>query len=118
MREDFLFWEQYLFLPDDLLFIEVNERDVLSQRGGLGNSHPGTRRYLEKVEEARPEYRALGNRESVRKTAIARSVIEDVHGWGGRFLKKDESGIFYCVMAEDDVLEKVKRALRPARRRT
>ena len=87
----------------------VTEWDVLSERGGRGNHHPGNIRYREKVREMKPEYE---NACKTRKTEIAEEIVEYVHSQhSGRFLKKDEDGHYY-VMTDLESRRKASQALR------
>lgn len=73
--------------PDIYMFVEYTDRDVLCQRGGLANDHPGNGKYLRARDELQLSYTKAGKAE---KTAISQRLVDQVHNWNGRFLRKDK----------------------------
>ena len=73
---------------EDKAPVEYTELDVLCQRGGLANHHPGNIRYLQEKDILQPTYLAASKNE---KTMISQQLVDIVHAWGGRFLRKDKT---------------------------
>jgi hypothetical protein len=92
--------------PEKIEFVQENTTDVLSQRGGRSNRNPGNINYLAARDRLCPQYR----RQEADKHSIAVALVQEVRGWGGRFLTKDSSG--WYEMHEEAVLIKAKQALR------
>lgn len=60
--------------------------DVLGGRGGNATHHPGNQRYLAAVRKRLVQYHSCS--EKTEKTKVSQQVVDEVHAWGGRFLKK------------------------------
>ena len=73
--------------PEIREYVEYTDEDVLCQRGGLANKHPGNLRYHGKKETLQPPYEAA---EKAGKGAVAQQLVDAVKAWGGRFLEKEE----------------------------
>uniref|UniRef100_A0A7S3L2K8 DUF6824 domain-containing protein n=1 Tax=Amphora coffeiformis TaxID=265554 RepID=A0A7S3L2K8_9STRA len=68
--------------------VEYTDLDVLCQRGGLANKHPGNHRYLTAKEALQDLYRQTPK---AGRTAVAQQLVDTVHAWGGRFLRHDHT---------------------------
>jgi hypothetical protein len=77
------------YTPKCPTYVEPADEDVICQRGGAGNKHPGNIRYLETKSHYQVEYQTA---EKSQVTAIAQRLVDEVNAWGGRFLKKDKLG--------------------------
>jgi hypothetical protein len=88
----------------------IREWDVLSGRGGKSNHHPGNKRFRQVVDEMKAKYRITNAKTD--KTALSKAIVDYVHGYGGRFLKQDESGGKYRVMTTMEARKKTSQALR------
>lgn len=76
------------------VYVNYTDRDVLCQRGGLANRHPGNHRYLAAKDAMQPIY--LATPKSGR-TAVAQDLVNQVYAWGGRFLRKDGKKGWYEI---------------------
>lgn len=74
--------------PEVKEYVQYNDKDVLFGRGGLINKHPGNNRYHREKKKLQAAYLKASKEE---KGAISKSLIDLVHAWGGRFLKRDDS---------------------------
>lgn len=85
--------------------------DVLSGRGGHSNNHTGNHSYLKLIKNLKPSYQYMTNNE---KYGCSKNIVQQVHDWGGRFLKKNESDQWFEV---DDAVarKKASQALREKR---
>lgn len=82
-------------IPENKVFVEFKDEDVLLGRGGLSNKHPGNKRYREEIENAKAVYRSASKDD---KTKWASLLVEYVEKYGGRFLEKDKAtGKWYIV---------------------
>lgn len=76
------------------VYVLLSDLDVGSARGAATNKHPGNIRYLKAKDRLQPEYLS----ESLpHRTDIAQKLVDEVHAWGGRFLKKDNIGGWYEI---------------------
>jgi len=83
-------------VPENKIFVQKSDLDVLFGRGGESNYHPGNKRYRLLVEENKPRYLSC---DKSQKTQVAQSVVDEIHGMGGRFLDKDkDSGNWYVAL--------------------
>ena len=64
----------------------ATDLDVLSGRGAMTNAHPGNIRYRKLIEDYKPEHAALTSKQ--KKCAFTVRVMEEIKGYGGRFLTK------------------------------
>ncbi|KAL7564140.1 hypothetical protein ACA910_021115 [Epithemia clementina (nom. ined.)] len=81
--------QRKVYEPEKRLYVEYTSDDVLCQRGGLANSHAGNRKFLSAKEELQSEYFATPK---LKRTLVSQKLVDDVHQWGGRFLRKDSFG--------------------------
>lgn len=72
--------------PERRIYVQYTDSDVLCQRGGLANKHPGNHRYLTAKDAMQPVYLATPK---AGRTAVAQRLVDQVRQWGGRFLKYD-----------------------------
>ena len=79
--------------PEDRDYIELTDDDVGLGRGGALNRHPGNLRFHQAKLELQPRYHQALKDE---RTVIAQGLVDRVHAWGGKFLKKDSHG-WYVV---------------------
>ena len=70
-------------------YVQYTDSDVLCQRGGLANKHKGNHQYLAAKEALQTVYQATPKSG---RTAVAQQLVDRVHAWGGRFLRKDAKG--------------------------
>jgi len=66
--------------------VVATDLDVLSGRGAMTNAHPGNIRYRQLIEDYKPEYAALTSKH--KKCAFTVRIMEEIKGYGGRFLTK------------------------------
>jgi len=96
----------------------ITRFDVLCERGGKGNNHPGNKAYLDLVEDAKPIYQSLPKAKSANKekAEISEQIVQQIHNSGGRFLEmeKDANGKkqYYALSKEEARKDKVSQALR------
>mmetsp|Transcript_21863 Transcript_21863/g.47300 ORF Transcript_21863/g.47300 Transcript_21863/m.47300 type:complete len:398 (+) Transcript_21863:136-1329(+) len=86
---------------------DLNDKDVLSGRGGGTNNHAGNKHFRELVDQYRSEY-VLSKKWAKRE--IARSIVMSIRSGGGRFLKKE--GSFWRDIGDQKAREKTSQALR------
>jgi len=75
-----------VYEPEHVTPVDYTDLDVLCQRGGLANHHPGNIRYLQEKDKLQPTYLAASKKD---KTVISQELVDRVHAWGGRFLRKE-----------------------------
>lgn len=90
-------------IPDS----DINDKDVLSGRGGGTNNHPGNKEFRSLVDQYRSEY-VLSKKWAKRQ--IAKNIVESIRSKGGRFLKK-EGGVWYDI-GDQKARENTSQALR------
>ena len=90
-------------IPDS----NINDKDVLSGRGGGTNNHPGNKEFRSLVDQYRSEY-VLSKKWAKRE--IARNIVESIRSKGGRFLKKE--GSVWHDIGDQKAREKTSQALR------
>ena len=84
---------------DDEIDGIIGEYDVIAQRGGMSNKHPGTRAYRAKGISMRSKYQNAPNK--MYKTKISQSLVDWVYQRGGRFFKEDYvTGEWYEMTAK------------------
>jgi hypothetical protein len=88
---------------------DIKETDVLCGRGGKSNHHVGNKRYRQVIGEFRLKYQ--GTYAKTDKTALSRAIVGHVHGYGGRFLKRDRSGK-WILLTKGEARKKTAQALR------
>mmetsp|Transcript_1334 Transcript_1334/g.2932 ORF Transcript_1334/g.2932 Transcript_1334/m.2932 type:complete len:372 (-) Transcript_1334:28-1143(-) len=75
------------YVPETLEYVDAyNDLDVLCQRGGLANKHPGNIRYHRHKAALQGLYKATPK---AHKGQVAQQLVNQVHEWGGRFLEKE-----------------------------
>jgi len=89
---------------------EINEKDVICERGGKSNRHAGTKRYRGMIEKFKPLYQSMTAKTA--KTNLSRKIISQIQKNGGRFLKKDEESQEYFVLSPVETTKKVSQAMR------
>ena len=72
-------------------YVSITDMDVLLGRGGASNHHPGNLQYRKHILMHQQEYKLL---ENSAKTQMSIDVVEWVKWRGGRFLKRDDDGMF------------------------
>ena len=108
------------------IITDLNKYDVLCGRGSGPNERVGNIHFRDLVATRKSEYLSITPRDHLNKNRIAREIVEDVRGRGGRFLKRvseidgggGEEGrrpSGYALADEGTVLEKAKQALRQNR---
>lgn len=108
------------------IITDLNKYDVLCGRGSGPNERVGNIHFRDLVATRKSEYLSIKPRDHLNKNRIAREIVEDVRGRGGRFLKRvsevDAGGgeegrrpSGYALADEGTVLEKAKQALRQNR---
>jgi hypothetical protein len=85
-----------------------SRNDVLCGRGGGTNVHPGNRRFRDLINANRRAYLKARKND---KPAISRSIVRTIREMNGRFLKKDEKGLWFEI-GDDGAREKTSQALR------
>lgn len=72
-------------------YFELTALDVGLGRGGEMNRHPGNLRFHDAKRTLQPHYLACFKDS---RTDVAQALVDQVHQWGGRFLKKDQKGYY------------------------
>jgi hypothetical protein len=93
---------------DELLvgeFVEIQEWDILSGRGGAGNHHRGNKRFRNIVSKIQLKYK--GTTKKRVKNTLSKHIVKRVRDYGGRFLTED-----YFEMTEPQAVRKTSQALR------
>jgi len=89
---------------------QCTDRDVLFGRGGARNHHAGNRRYRELVNSNKNTYRQSTCKDE--KTKIAKSIVDSVNRYGGRFLMQDPITGDWIEVEKRKARQKVSQALR------
>jgi len=89
---------------------QCTERDVLFGRGGARNHHAGNRRYRQLVSDNKSQYRKSSCKDE--KTKIAKSIVDAVNKYGGRFLMQDAVTGDWIEVEKRKARQKVSQALR------
>jgi hypothetical protein len=89
-----------------------SDKDILMGRGGHAQHYPGNQRFLREKEELQDLYLACTKDE---KTAVAQTLVDRVHAWGGRFLQKADGGR-YAQVHNHTARLKASQTLREVRR--
>jgi hypothetical protein len=85
------------------------DADILMGRGGNATYHPGNRRYLVAMRKRLVQYH---NCERSEKIKISQQVVDEVHAWGGRFLKTVKGSNTYVEVSNKIARSRVSQALR------
>mmetsp|Transcript_3737 Transcript_3737/g.3519 ORF Transcript_3737/g.3519 Transcript_3737/m.3519 type:complete len:237 (-) Transcript_3737:28-738(-) len=89
---------------------QCTERDVLFGRGGARNHHAGNRRYRQLVSDNKQQYRQSACKDE--KTKIAKSIVDAVNKYDGRFLMQDALTGDWIEVEKRKARQKVSQALR------
>jgi hypothetical protein len=81
--------------------------------GGKANHHLGNKLYRKLVNEMKKRYRSTEDKDE--KTDMSRSIVDQVCGYGGRFVKKDSGSNRYYVLSKSEARIKTSQALRENR---
>mmetsp|Transcript_18994 Transcript_18994/g.40862 ORF Transcript_18994/g.40862 Transcript_18994/m.40862 type:complete len:365 (-) Transcript_18994:2995-4089(-) len=81
-----------IYEPTQRVYVQYTDRDVLCQRGGKANTHPGNLRFREAKDDLQPLYFSTPK---VQRTSVSQQLVDTVHAWHGRFLKHDKGGGWY-----------------------
>jgi hypothetical protein len=76
------------------VYVRYTDSDVLCQRGGLANRHPGNQQYLKAKDVLQPTYFAASK---TGRTKVAQDLVDQVHAWGGRFLRFEKGCGWYEI---------------------
>ena len=90
-------------------FTDVKDNDVLMGRGSGATGHIGNRRFRSIVTEHQKEY--LRAQKKVGKTLIAGRIVAIVHRNGGRFLRRDSTGLQWEEVTNKKAQQKSSKAL-------
>jgi hypothetical protein len=85
------------------------DMDILMGRGGNATYHPGNKRYLVAMKRRLVQYH---NSERSEKIKVSQQVVDEVHGWGGRFLKRVKGSSEYFEVSNKIARTRVSQALR------
>jgi len=77
-------------VPENKVYVEPADADVLCGRGGRSNHHPGNKRYREEVKNLQKWYLDIEGKDE--KTDLSQCLVDYVKSYDGRFLEKDEKG--------------------------
>jgi len=81
---------------EEKVYREPTESDVLLGRGGLTNHHAGNKRYRHEIDQLKPWYHSC--RTKSEKKELSALFLEYIHGYGGRFLEREEdTGRWYLA---------------------
>jgi hypothetical protein len=81
--------------------IEPNGRDVLFGRGKNMFNHNGNVRFRLLIQQRSKEYENAPSRRI--KSAIVYAIVQTVHGYGGRFLKREKGPVWEVVTASEAI---------------
>jgi len=101
-------------LTNDRIARMPRDMDVLAERGSASKNHPGNARYWKIIIETRQRYLALGKEgNESKKKEIAEAVADQVHRYGGYFLRRDKKeGPHWYEVDSKERIEKIQNALR------
>lgn len=95
--------------------MNIQDGDVLLERGGKGNHHKGSKYYRRLINERRTSYQELPDSARAEKMAISLSVVMSVKATGARFIHKRKGQ--YIVMGDREARNKISQALREKKER-
>jgi hypothetical protein len=87
----------------------ITSNDVLLGRGGATNNHVGNKRFRIIVAQHQDEYLKAKKKE---KANIAKIIVKQIQANGGRFLRRDDSGMAWVTVPDKRAQEKTSQALR------
>lgn len=93
----------------DIMVAAIGSNDVLCGRGGATNNHPGNKRFRTIVADYMPDYLVARKKE---KAIIARRIVDQIKGMGGRFLKRSDGNNTWIEVSDKKATEKTSQALR------
>lgn len=96
--------------PRRMYIDEIRDTDVLCGRGGRTNHNPGNKRYRRVIQDMREMYKNVEGKSN--KTDLARTIVDHVCRYGGRFIKKEEGSGRYYVLTRGEARKKTSQALR------
>jgi hypothetical protein len=85
------------------------DTDILMGRGGNATYHPGNKRYLVAMKRRLVQYH---NSERSEKIKVSQQVVDEVHAWGGCFLKRVKGSSEYVEVSNKIARTRVSQALR------
>lgn len=88
----------------------IQDKDVLLERGGRGNHHGGSKHYRRLINENRESYQILPNTAKTEKMAISVGIIKTLKDTGARFIHKKDGQ--YIIMNDREARNKISQALR------
>ena len=94
---------------------EIQDSDVLLERGGKGNHHRGSRYYRRLINERRQSYQDLPDSARAEKMSISLSVVMSLKASGARFIHKKKGR--YVMMSDREARNKISQALREKKER-
>lgn len=98
-------------IRDGIVYFEkLRDSDVLCGRGGRSNHHPGNKRYRQVISDMKNTYRSTEKK--LKKTDLSRTIVDYVHSYGGRFVKKDAASGTYIALTRSEARKKTSQALR------
>jgi hypothetical protein len=85
------------------------DTDILMGRGGNATYHPGNKRYLVAMKKFLVQYHKSERSEKIK---VSQQVVDEVHAWGGRFLKRVMGSNEYVEVSNKIARTRVSQALR------
>jgi len=89
---------------------QIHNLDVLCGRGGRSNHHFGNKVYRQVVSDMKMNYKSIDGKKG--KTNLSRAIVDHVIGYGGRFVKKEDSTGNYYLLSHTEARRKTSQALR------
>jgi len=89
---------------------KVRDLDVLCGRGGRSNHHYGNKVYRQVVSDMKMNYKSIDGKKG--KTNLSQAIVSHVIGYGGCFLKKEDSTGRYYLLSHAEARKKTSQALR------
>jgi hypothetical protein len=77
-------------IPEEKVYVEPTELDILGGRGGRSNHHPGNKRYRTEIENLKEWYSKIEDKDE--KTDLSQCLVDFCHSYGARFLERDDKG--------------------------
>ena len=95
--------------PENKTYFKYTNNDVLCQRGGFANKHPGNLKYHEDKAKLQPRYKKENETE---KKNIVLELVKAVHERGGHFLEQEPKSGNWFEIHEKKAYIKASQALR------
>ena len=86
--------------------------DVLCERGGRSNHHPGNKEYVKLIKNVAHLYPEELNK----KVDFTQSIVREIKGWGGRFMKRKDKSNEWFEVDDKFARKKVGQLLRDMRK--